>query len=255
MPVIYDRVLGPTLFQPFAVDLARRVAEFNPSRVLELAAGTGRATAELIRVLPDAEVIATDLNPAMVEHGSLRVPGAHWRQADAQTLPFPDNTVDVVVCQFGAMFFPDKPAAFAEAGRVLRPGGRLVGNVWGPVDGHDFERAVVAALRTLFPDDPPKFLETFPHGYADADRLRTDIEAGGLVCRQVETVTLRGTADSVADLARGYCTGTPLRGEIEARGELGASTEALASLLCRALGDGPVVGAMTANVFVAQSPG
>lgn len=252
MPGSYDRLLGPTLFQPFAVDLARRVAKFQPGRVLELAAGTGRVTAELVRELPEAEVVATDLNPAMVEHGMLRVPGAHWQQADAQSLPFPDRTVDLVACQFGVMFFPDKPAAFAEARRVLRPGGHLVGNVWGTLDSHAFERAVVDALRTVFPDDPPRFLETFPHGYADPDRLRADIEAGGLVCEQVETITLHGTADSVAELARGYCTGTPLRGEIEARGDLEATTEALAALLCKALGDGPVDGAMNANVFVAR---
>jgi len=252
MPGIYDRLLGPTLFQPFAVDLARRVATFAPGRVLELAAGTGRVTAELVRELPDAEVVATDLNPAMVEHGMLHVPGAHWQQADAQSLPFPDRTVDLVACQFGVMFFPDKPAAFAETRRVLRPGGRAVGSVWSTLDSHDFERAVVEALRALFPDDPPTFLETFPHGYADPDRLRADIEAGGLVCEQLETITLHGTADSVAGLARGYCTGTPLRGEIEARADLAATTEALASMLCKALGDGPVDGAMSANVFVAQ---
>jgi SAM-dependent methyltransferase len=252
MPGVYDRLLGPTLFQPFAVDLARRAAKFQPGRVLELAAGTGRVTAELVRELPEAEVVATDLNPAMVEHGMLHVRGAHWQQADAQALPFPDRTVDLVVCQFGVMFFPDKPAAFAESRRVLRPGGRLLGNVWAPLETHDFERAVVDALRTLFPADPPRFLESFPHGYADPERLRADIEAGGLVCEQVETLTLHGIADSVADLARGYCTGTPLRGEIEARGDLEATAAALASLLCTALGDGPVDGAMSAHVFVAQ---
>jgi hypothetical protein len=110
----------------------------------------------------------------------------------------------------------------------------------------------VDALRTVFPDDPPRFLELFPHGYADPERLAADITAGGLVCENVETITLHGTADSVAELARGYCTGTPLRGEIEARGDLEGTTEKLASLLCTALGDGPVVGAMSANVFLAR---
>jgi SAM-dependent methyltransferase len=254
MPETYDRVLGPAVFQPFAVDMARRVAGFRPARVLETAAGTGRVTAELVRVLPRAEIIATDLNAAMVEYGTARVPGAHWQQADAQALPFPDHSFDLITCQFGVMFLPDKPAAFAEARRVLRPGGRLVFNAWGPIDTHDFGWAVVAAVRQIFPEDPPVFLETIPHGYADPDRVRADLTAGGLICEAAESVTLQGTADSTADVARGFCTGTPLRGEIEARGELDKTTAAVEALVGAALGPGPAVGDMTAHVFVAHAP-
>src|SRR5439155_25047557 len=111
MPATYDRVLGPAVFQPFAVDMARRVAGFGPARVLETAAGTGRVTAELVRVLASAEIIATDLNAAMVEYGTSRVPGSHWQQADAQALPFPVRRFDLIPCLFGVMFLPDKPAA------------------------------------------------------------------------------------------------------------------------------------------------
>jgi SAM-dependent methyltransferase len=251
MPEIYDRALGPVVFQPFAVELAGRVAGFNPARVLELAAGTGRLTGELIRVLPHAEIVATDLNTAMVEYAARRVPGARWQQADAQSLPFPDRGFDVVICQFGVMFLPAKPAAFAEAGRMLRPGGRLVFNTWAALDTHDFGRAVVAAVRRIFPDDPPTFLDTIPHGYADPDRVRADLAAAGLVCEAVDTVTLQGTADSAARVARGFCTGTPLRAEIEARGDLAETTAEVEALVCAALGSGPVTGDMTAYVVVA----
>jgi ubiquinone/menaquinone biosynthesis C-methylase UbiE len=122
MPEAYDRWLAPAMFHPFAVDLARRAARLIPRRVLEIAAGTGVLTRELITAIPSAAVTATDLNAAMVEFGSRRAPEAAWQQADALRLPFGDRQFDLVVCQFGVMFFPDKPAAFREVQRVLMPG-------------------------------------------------------------------------------------------------------------------------------------
>jgi ubiquinone/menaquinone biosynthesis C-methylase UbiE len=119
MPVAYDRWLAPAVFQPSAVDLAQRAARLSPRRVLEIAAGTGVLTRELVASLPAAEITATDLNTAMVEFGSRQVPAAAWQVANALHLPFDDKQFDLVVCQFGVMFFPDKAAAFGEARRVL----------------------------------------------------------------------------------------------------------------------------------------
>src|SRR5450755_1219662 len=133
MPEAYDRWLAPAVFQPFAVDLAQRAARLTPRRVLEIAAGTGVLTRELVAALPAAEVTATDLNAAMVEFGSRRAEGASWQQADALRLPFGNEHFDLVVCQFGVMFFPDKPAAFREMRRALTPGGRLLFSAWSTV--------------------------------------------------------------------------------------------------------------------------
>ena len=113
MPAAYDRWLVPTVFQPFAVDLARRAAARPVGAALELAAGTGVLTRELLGVA--TAVTATDLNDAMVDLGARQVPAARWRQADATRLPFDDAAFDLVACQFGVMFFPDRPAAYAEA--------------------------------------------------------------------------------------------------------------------------------------------
>jgi ubiquinone/menaquinone biosynthesis C-methylase UbiE len=124
----------PLQFEPFALDLGERLRDMTSGQVLEIAAGTGVVTRALARALPISVCItATDLNPAMLEQakshaGSDRVV---WREADAMALPFPDEAFDRVVCQFGVMFFPDKPAGFREAHRVLRPGGRYLFNVWG----------------------------------------------------------------------------------------------------------------------------
>jgi SAM-dependent methyltransferase len=251
MPEAYDRRLGPTVFQPFAADLARRVAAGQPRRVLELAAGTGILTRELLAGVQGADMTATDLNEAMVEYGRGRAPGATWRQADALALPFDDGQFDALVCQFGVMFFPDKPAAYAEARRVLEPSGSLFFNTWGAVDTHDFAAALVAGLALAFPDDPPTFISAVPHGYADRDAVVADLRRGGLDVRSLETVTLEGRTTSAADIATGFCTGTPLRPAIEARADLAATIEIVAREMESRLGSGEVTGRMTAHVIEA----
>src|SRR5204863_2486935 len=175
----YEQYLTAPVFQPFAVDLAERVAAAAPRRVLELAAGTGALTRALAKSLPGAELTATDLNDAMVACGRERAPAAEWRQADALALPFGDGEFDAITCQFGVMFFPDKPAAFSEARRVLPREGTLVFNAWAALETHDFQAALVAALESVFPDDPPTFMAAVPHGYADPDVVAADLAAGG----------------------------------------------------------------------------
>src|SRR5690349_2607472 len=115
IPELYETQLVPLIFEPYAADLARRVAALHPSRVLETAAGTGVVTRAMARLLPaHAELIATDLNQPMLDRaaavGTERA--VRWLQADAMRLPFDDASFDVVVCQFGVMFFPDKAHAF-----------------------------------------------------------------------------------------------------------------------------------------------
>ena len=249
MPEVYDRELSAAVFRPFAVDLAARAAALSPSRVLELAAGTGVLTIELARRLPGTEVIATDLNPAMGALGRRRAPGVTWREANAMRLPFEDGQFDLVACQFGVMFFPDKQAAFAEARRVLLPGGSFLFNAWDALEYHEFEAALVAGLRRAFPDDPPSFMESVPHSYPDLNVIAADLAAGRLRREALESVTLVGRAKSAASLAAGYCAGTPLRGEIEARGDLITATAIVAEEMERRLGAGAVIGKMRAHVI------
>jgi SAM-dependent methyltransferase len=254
MSAAYDEYLVPAVFRPYADDLASRVAEGEPHAVLELAAGTGVLTEAMTLRLPGARIIATDLNPAMVDIGSLRVPAATWRQADAMQLPFDEGIVDLVACQFGVMFFPERPVAYAEVARVLRPQGRFLFNTWGSLGSHDVETEVMAALADAFPGDPPSFLARVPHGYHDIDRIARDLDAAGFAGTRVETVDRDCTANSAADLARGYCRGTPLRPEIEARGDLDLATRAVTTALERRFGTGRVVGRMSALVVSADAP-
>jgi SAM-dependent methyltransferase len=166
-------------------------------------------------------------------------------------LPFDDGQFDLMACQFGVMFFPDKPAAFAETRRVLTHEGTVLASTWAPIETHDFQAALVAGLERAFPDDPPTFMVAVPHGYADLDIVVSDLRAGGLDCVTVESVTLEGHAASAADLAVGYCTGTPLRPAIEARGDLVATTAVVAKEMEVRLGAGAVTGWMTAHVIEA----
>jgi ubiquinone/menaquinone biosynthesis C-methylase UbiE len=249
MPEAYEGGLVATVFRPFAKDLAQRAARLGPQRVLELAAGTGVLTLEVLGMLPSADVVATDLNEPMVALGELHAPRALWRTADAMDLPFEDAAFDLVLCQFGVMFFPDKPAALSEVRRVLVAGGSCLLNVWGALAAHDFQAAVVAACDRLFPHSPPSFMRSVPHYYANVDTLVADIEAAGLRVVEVEQLVLESPQASAVDIAVGYCFGTPLRSEIEARGgDFDSVVGAIASEIEGHLGGGTVTGRMQAYV-------
>lgn len=253
MPAAYDELLGPTLFAPFAVELAARAAARAPRRVLELAAGTGRVTAELVRRLPGAVVTATDLNEAMVAYGAEHVPGAAWQPADAQALPFPDGATDLVVCSFGAMFFPDRPAAFAECARVLDPAGALLMTVWDEVAGSPLTASLVGALAAVLPDGTPDFVVRVPHGYCDPARIRADLQTGGLAGVELQRVVLTGRAPSARTVAEGFCTGSPLRFQLEQRGDLRVLTGQIGDRMTAELGEGPVEAELTALVITATA--
>ena len=254
MSAAYDEHLVPAVFQPYADDLVTRVARHQPRVVLELAAGTGVLTRAITTALPEAHVIATDLNVAMVEVGSANVPAATWQQADAMDLPFDDASVDLVACQFGVMFLPDHPAAYRGVARVLAPGGHFLFNSWSALATHEVETTVMAALADAFPDDPPTFLGRVPHGYHDSEQVRADLTAAGFVDIDVETVGLECRSPSAAALAKGYCGGTPLRAEIEARGDLDDAAALITRALESRFGPGPVVGRMAALVASARTP-
>ena len=182
IPQVYDRHMVPLMFESYAQDLAARAAELAPLRVLEIAAGTGVLTRALVSVLPTtAAIVATDLNPHMLDQARARGTDrpVDWQQADAMALPFADDSFDLVVCQFGAMFFPDKRRGFAEARRVLKTGGHLLFNTWDRVERNAFAATVLRALGSMFPADPPTFLARVPHGYHDADAIRADLQGGG----------------------------------------------------------------------------
>ena len=257
IPSIYDSYLGPLIFEPYAQDLADRLSALNAERVLETATGTGIVTRALLRSLSaSVSVVATDLNQPMLDRAAEQVSSSQlsWQKADAQALPFPDGSFDAVVCQFGAMFFPDKQKAYREARRVLKPGGHFIFNVWDRIEHNEFADLVTQAVAAMFADDPPLFLARTPHGYHDKQAITAELRSAGFVNVAVETLTRRSVAPTCRDPAIGYCQGTPLRNEIEARdaNRLVEATEAAASKISARFGTGPVDGMIQAHVITAS---
>jgi SAM-dependent methyltransferase len=259
IPEIYDTLLVPLIFEPYAADLARRVVGKPLHNVLEIAAGTGVVTRAMASALaPDVDIVATDLNPQMIDRaravGTAR--SVEWRPADAMGLPFADASFDAVVCQFGAMFFPDRKKAFSEARRVLRAGGSLLFNVWDRIEENEFADVVTTSLHALFPEDPPLFMRRTPHGYFDTEAIRSDLAGAGFT-RTADIVTLaaRSRADSPRVPAIAYCQGTPLQNEIIARGpaRLREATDIAAEAIARRFGRGAVDGKIQAHVVVVES--
>jgi ubiquinone/menaquinone biosynthesis C-methylase UbiE len=257
IPKLYDEYLVPLIFEGFGEDLARMVASHSPTSVIETAAGTGVVTRALAAKLAvGARYVVTDLNRPMLDHAAQRQgtdPRITWQQADALALPFPDGQFDVVCCQFGAMFFPDRVKGYLEANRVLKPEGTFVFNVWDRIEDNAFANEVTVALAELFPDDPPRFLARTPHGYYDEKLIEAELKAAGFTRVSIEKKSEQSRAPSPRHPAIAYCQGTPLRNEIEARGadRLEAATAHAAGAIAKRYGNGEVSAKIQALVVSA----
>ncbi|MGF6768239.1 SAM-dependent methyltransferase [Paraburkholderia sp. GAS199] len=217
----YEEHMVPMVFRPYAQEMTSRAIAASPESVLEIAAGTGVVTALLsAQLAPEAALVATDISQSMMnvarKHSAPRV---HWQAADAHSLPFKDESFDVIVCQFGVMFFSEKAKAYAEINRVLRRGGRFIFSVWAGTKDNDLVATVNNAVGELFPEWPLEFLESIPHGYHDYAAIRSDLKGGGFTGEpRFDAVASTSEAPSASHAAAAYCKGTPLRNEIEARG-------------------------------------
>jgi ubiquinone/menaquinone biosynthesis C-methylase UbiE len=257
IPENYDRHMVPLIFEPFAADLAQRAASLSPRAVLETAAGTGVVTRALApRLSPGASYVVTDLNQPMLDYAASRqAPDSRmsWQQADALALPFEDAAFDLVCCQFGAMFFPDRSSAYREARRVLKPGGHFLFSVWDRIEENAFADDVTNALARIFPNDPPRFLARTPHGYHDTALIRRELEESGFSRVAIETRAEQSRASSPRIPAVAYCQGTLLRNEIEARepGKLEAATDHAAAAIADRHGSGEVAAKIQAHVIMA----
>jgi ubiquinone/menaquinone biosynthesis C-methylase UbiE len=257
IPELYERLLVPLIFESYARDLAARVADAAPKDVLEIAAGTGVLTRAMAASLPaDTLIVATDLNQPMLDQAAKRLIDARiaWKQADALALPFAAASFDVVACQFGTMFFPDKIQGYNEARRVLRPGGRFIFNVWDKIANNEFADIIEQALALMFPHDPPRFMTRIPYGYHDGELIRRELEAAGFSDIAVAAVDETSKAASPREPAVAYCEGTPLRREIEARDPAGLqrATAHATAALARRFGNGAIEGRIRALVISAS---
>ena len=217
IPENYDKYLGPRIFVGYADDLASRVAALNPGSVLELAAGTGILSRKLRDALAvDCELIASDLNPPMLAVAKDKFrsgESVQFKQVDATDLAFDDAGFDVIVCQFGVMFFPDKNRSYAEAYRVLRAGGSYLFNVWDSWERNPFAQIVHETVESFFPDNPPGFYKV-PFGYHDARGIEESLSQAGFSRVSIERVAVDSRIPSPRDFAQGLVFGNPLYEEI-----------------------------------------
>ena len=221
IPENYDRGLGPQIFGGYAKDLARRAAALAPTRVLELAAGTGILTRYLRDALEDSsEIIASDLNPPMLEVAAAKFQAGEsvqFEQIDAMNIEHSEATFDLVICQFGVMFFPDKTDSYAEVCRVLVQSGSYIFNVWGSWDANPFAKITHDAVAKFFPDDPPGFYK-IPFGYHNEDEIRESLLQAGFATVDFERLKIESEIPSSKEFAKGLVFGNPLYDEVVSRG-------------------------------------
>ncbi len=214
IPFHYDRGLGPVLFEPTAVELGRRLPELEGGRVLEVACGTGRVT-RLIRARYGAsvEVVATDLSASMLAYAQAHGPdGVQWMVADALSLPFEDESFDLLVCQFALMFFPDKEAGLREFRRVLKPGGKAIVAVWDAISRIPAALKNYELVKRAFPQDPPQFLEV-PYAMCDPEVTKRLFESA-FDRVEIERFEAEISIEEPEEVAQGFILGNPVANQI-----------------------------------------
>jgi len=166
-----------------------------------------------------SNLVITDLNGPMLDIARSKFrPGENITAevADAQALRFRDGQFDLIICQFGVMFFADKVASFKEARRVLKKGGRYIFNVWGPIEHNPFAAIASEVTNSFFDADPPSFYAV-PFGYHDVPTAKSALRQAGFAHIRHEVKKIRVTVRDWALLARGLGRGNPVIAEINAR--------------------------------------
>lgn len=221
VPLYYQSGLVPAIFEDYAVDLARRVAACEPISVLELASGTGVLTRLLRDTLAkETRIIASDLNEPMLEVARQKFKAGEavtFKAVNAMDIPLGDGAVDVIACQFGVMFFPDKVRSYREAHRVLGPGGRYIFSAWDSHDHNPFAALAQAVIEVEYPDNTPGFYHV-PFHYHNANKMKQDMETAGFSSVDVEQITLTKEVRSLKAFAAGLVSGNPLAEEVRIRG-------------------------------------
>jgi SAM-dependent methyltransferase len=254
----YDRYLVPLNFGPYAEVVADRAKSLHPHRVLETAAGTGIVTEALSMKLPsEVTFTATDLNVQMIERARARrgMERVVWQQADAMKLPFADGAFDLIICQFGVMFFPDKKAAFRESFRVLAPGGTYMFVLWDDYDTMPSSPLWIATLEVagMLRRDPKTLLNP---DYYDEPTIRADVAAAGFREARIERIARPAKAVSAREAAVMTVQGSLLRTAIEAAdpARLSEATDAVERVMRARFGNGPVVGENKALMVTCARP-
>lgn len=256
IPKFYDNNLGTIFFEPFSNEMAHRIKDLKANSILEIACGTGRLTKflPLVTATRSGSITATDLNPAMLEHAKRTVAWKNidWQVVDAMELPYGDSSFDVVVAQFGVMFYPDKQKAYKESYRVLVGNGSFIFSAWDSLRHNSIAQLTHDVITEFFPIDTPQFYN-IPFSYFNEDEIRADLTAAGFKTINIESLKLEGYAETAHDAATGLLQGTPLYNAIVERGKdmLPAMIEKLAQEIRSLFGDTHLAIPIQANIVTA----
>ena len=209
----YEKFLVPAIFAPMAADLVVLAAPRSGERVLDIACGTGIvARLAARRVGTAGRVAGVDLNPSMLEvaarESSSSRPSIDWLEARAESVPLDAESFDLVLCQQGLQFFPDRLAALREMRRLLAQGGRVLISVWRDV-GRGFD-VLAGALGRHISADAGGALARGPASLRDGDELSALVRQAGFGEVGLETVTVSMHFPSPVEFVQQYVNATPL---------------------------------------------
>lgn len=255
---IRDRYLGPALLYPIAEAMALRLTRQNMGPLLEISADIGVLTQIIASTMAaDVAIVATDPDEAVVAHAAVK-PGlarVTWQKADPRALPFKPAAFKTITCLVGVTALPDRVQAFREVRRVMQAGGRFVFALPAGLRHVPVAQQVQQALQDRFPADPPRFLSHALHGYADNQTIDDDLTEAGFTDAIYTSVDLTYAAASARVAAIGYCLGTKLRQEIEARapGQAERVADEVTAALARRFGYGAIETSMRAHIVSASA--
>jgi len=254
IPKIYDEVLGPVYFEPYAIDTADRVSRLDPSNLLETACGTGRVTVHLRNKIK-GNITATDVNPQMMAIAKNKLQGKEitWELSDATALPYEDALFDCIVSQFGVMFYPDKVLGMKEAYRILKPGGTFIFTVWGKLEANPMSATGREIVSEYFKNDIPPSYKT-AYSLHDVDELIPIVKQGGFSDISHEVLAMECSCDSARVMAAGLVEGNPIVNAIREKDESAIEMlkEKVFETLVKRFGDHPCKTTMEAIVFIAK---
>lgn len=216
IPQHYEQCLGPMFFEPYAIEISKRIDPSLARFVLEIGCGTGRVTRHLRKVIPAAtRLVASDKSEDMLSVAKEKIKDLHidWRIIDAQQLPFDDNSIDFVVCAFGYMFVPDKPKAFAEAYRVLRPGGMFIYSTWDKLELNGASNTYRKLIKKILGDNLPEAYK-LPFSMHDQEANKEMLQAAGFSKVAVESVDKVSFSQTAKEAANGLAHGGSIYNEL-----------------------------------------
>jgi len=248
----YDQFFGPLYFEPYAKEVAKRIDPAKVAVVVEIAAGTGRVTRHIReRISPKARLIASDISEEMLAVAKKKLGhlDIDWQHIDAQQLPFSRNSIDLVICCFGYMFVPDKPTAFAEVYRVLRPGGHLIFTTWDKLENNPASYTS-KRIAMQYRDEPLPATYDLPTSMSDEKEIRSLLQDAGFSKLSVEIVKLLSASPSAKEAALGFVQGGSAYDEIRKRnpGNIDEIKVKLERELAGQFGDAPMIVPISALV-------